>query len=205
MKLDENALVPLGGYESARSWLQMKLQEFARAINRRSIEYEVSASMPTAGAWKKGDFVRNAAPALSGSGVAIGWLRISDGSAHVLNTDWVECITLGGSSLTVQDAGSVQIGSTSATNYGLLVYKNGTEQAVLVRQDGSGVVQEWQTSGAQIARLEKTGDLVTRPAATPPTLTANGEMVFNLTSNTNLRISVRGSDGVTRTANLTLA
>lgn len=40
MKLDENALVPLGGYESARSWVQMKLQEFARAINRRSIEYE---------------------------------------------------------------------------------------------------------------------------------------------------------------------
>jgi hypothetical protein len=29
-------------------------------------------------------------------------------------------------------------------------------------------------------------------------------MVFNLTSNTNLRISVRGSDGVTRTTNLTL-
>lgn len=37
MKLDENALVPLGGYESARSWVQMKLQEFARAINRRSV------------------------------------------------------------------------------------------------------------------------------------------------------------------------
>jgi len=30
-------------------------------------------------------------------------------------------------------------------------------------------------------------------------------MVFNLTSNTNLRVSVRGSDGVTRTANITLA
>jgi hypothetical protein len=30
-------------------------------------------------------------------------------------------------------------------------------------------------------------------------------MVFNLTSNTNLRISVRGTDGTTRTANITLA
>lgn len=43
MKLDENALVPLGGYESARSWVQMKLQEFARAINRNApgLDYAV--------------------------------------------------------------------------------------------------------------------------------------------------------------------
>ena len=38
-----------------------------------------------------------------------------------------------------------------------------------------------------------------------PSLSTNNQMVFNLTSNTNLRISVRGSDGVTRTTNLTLA
>lgn len=37
MKLDENAQVPLGVYEAARSWLQMKLQEYAREINRRAL------------------------------------------------------------------------------------------------------------------------------------------------------------------------
>ena len=41
--------------------------------------------------------------------------------------------------------------------------------------------------------------------STAPTLATNNQMVFNLTSNTNLRISVRGTDGTTRTANITLA
>lgn len=41
--------------------------------------------------------------------------------------------------------------------------------------------------------------------ATPPVLSINRQMVFNLTSDTNLRISVRGTDGITRTANITLA
>lgn len=37
-----------------------------------------------------------------------------------------------------------------------------------------------------------------------PTLTDNNTLALNLTSNTNLRISARGSDGVTRVANITL-
>jgi hypothetical protein len=61
------------------------------------------------------------------------------------------------------------------------------------------------TSGSTKVTLDSSGNLIQSSPATAPTLTTNGTMVFNLTSNTNLRVSVRGSDGVTRTANLTLA
>jgi hypothetical protein len=55
------------------------------------------------------------------------------------------------------------------------------------------------------ARIDSSGNLIQSAPTTPPSLATNGQMVFNLTSNTNLRVSVRGSDGVTRTANITLA
>lgn len=61
------------------------------------------------------------------------------------------------------------------------------------------------TNNSEKMRLDSSGNLITKPPATPPTLANNGDMTMNLTSNTNLRISVRGSDGVTRVANITLA
>ena len=66
------------------------------------------------------------------------------------------------------------------------------------------------TAGAAITftqamTLDSSGNLIQRPPTTPPTLTTNGELVITPTSNTNVRISYRGSDGVTRVANLTLA
>ena len=53
--------------------------------------------------------------------------------------------------------------------------------------------------------LDASGNLIWSPASTPPTLATNGQLTVNATSNTNLRFSYRGSDGVTRVANLTLA
>lgn len=66
------------------------------------------------------------------------------------------------------------------------------------------------TAGAAITftqamTLDSSGNLIQRPPTTPPTLTTNGELVITPTSNTNVRISYRGSDGVTRVANLTLS
>jgi hypothetical protein len=61
------------------------------------------------------------------------------------------------------------------------------------------------TNASERARIDSSGNLIQSAPTTPPSLAANGQMVFNLTSNTNLRVSVRGSDGVTRTANITLA
>jgi hypothetical protein len=54
-------------------------------------------------------------------------------------------------------------------------------------------------------RISGAGDLIPTLNTSAPTLSTNLQMVFTLTSNTNLRISVRGSDGVTRVANITLA
>lgn len=53
--------------------------------------------------------------------------------------------------------------------------------------------------------IDNSGNLILQPSATPATLTTNGQLTVNATSNTNLRFSYRGSDGVTRVANLTLA
>jgi hypothetical protein len=62
----------------------------------------------------------------------------------------------------------------------------------------------FRTNETERARIDSSGNLIQSAPTTPPSLATNGQMVFNLTSNTNLRVSVRGSDGVTRVANLTL-
>jgi hypothetical protein len=53
--------------------------------------------------------------------------------------------------------------------------------------------------------LDASGNLILQSSATPATLTVNGQLTVNATSNTNLRFSYRGSDGTTRVANITLA
>lgn len=60
-------------------------------------------------------------------------------------------------------------------------------------------------TGTVCTTLDSSGNLIQRVNTSAPTLSTNGTMTFSLTSNTNLRISVRGSDGTTRVANLTLA
>lgn len=67
------------------------------------------------------------------------------------------------------------------------------------------------TSGATATLLEamqidNAGNfLLINPPSTPPALGANGDLAINPTSNTNLRFSYRGSDGVTRVGNIALA
>jgi len=75
-----------------------------------------------------------------------------------------------------------------------------------IHTSGSGRFTFQNNSGTQtMLTIDDNGNNILRMPATPPTLGVNLEGTFNLTSNTNLRISVRGSDGVTRTANITLA
>jgi len=77
--------------------------------------------------------------------------------------------------------------------------------------DGFYIVNELNTplyiytNGILRVTYDSSGNQINRPQTTPPTLTSNGEFTFNMTSNTNLRFSYRGSDGVTRVANITLA
>ena len=75
-------------------------------------------------------------------------------------------------------------------------------QGLVILADGLAVATR---GGVNKLIANSAGDIISSVTGTAPSLTDNGYMVFNLTSNTNLRVSVRGSDGVTRTANLTLA
>ena len=62
-----------------------------------------------------------------------------------------------------------------------------------------------QAKTAYKMQLDRLGNFYLKPPTAVPALTVNGDMVFNLTTNTNLRISVHGLDGVTRVANIALA
>jgi hypothetical protein len=64
---------------------------------------------------------------------------------------------------------------------------------------------EWRVVGSKTLAITTARDVVTHVNTSVPSLTVNQDMVFTLTSNTNLRISVRGTDGTTRVANITLA
>jgi hypothetical protein len=61
------------------------------------------------------------------------------------------------------------------------------------------------TAVTNVGRFDSNGNLILQSSATPATLTTNGQLTVNATSNTNLRFSYRGSDGTTRVANITLA
>jgi hypothetical protein len=63
----------------------------------------------------------------------------------------------------------------------------------------------FSTASTERLRLDALGNIIEGVTATPPTLGTNLQLVMNLTSNTNLRISARGTDGTTRVVNLTLA
>ena len=97
--------------------------------------------------------------------------------------------------------------------YGSAPSGAGTQGNLVIATDSTGSANSIQffTGGYAQAKtayrmqLDGTGNFYIKPPATPPTLANNGDVVFNLTSNTNLRISARGADGVTRVANITLA
>lgn len=60
-------------------------------------------------------------------------------------------------------------------------------------------------SFTQAMTLDASGNLIQTVNSTAPTLTVNKTLAFELTSDTQLKIKVRGSDGVTRSATLALA
>ncbi len=74
-------------------------------------------------------------------------------------------------------------GLTAASNY-------------VVLSDGAGV---WK------AYWDNNQNFVTKVSGTAPTLPSNSTMTFELTSNTQLKIFVKGTDGVTRSTTLTLS
>jgi hypothetical protein len=60
------------------------------------------------------------------------------------------------------------------------------------------------TSGSERARIDSSGNLIQTVNTTAATLATNGTLTFSIVDNSTLRISVRGSDGTTRTATVAL-
>ena len=118
-------------------------------------------------------------------------------------------------------AASVRVAPSTTTNNALLRLTNGGGNA-FVGLDGStgglggapyslNIFRSgaypiiFTTNDLERARFDPAGNFISRPTAAGPTLANNGEMSFQLVSNTSLKILVRGSDGTTRSATLTLA
>lgn len=47
-----------------------------------------ASAMPTTGTFKAGDIVMNSAPSVTTGRLLMGWMRLTSGTGHVLNTDW---------------------------------------------------------------------------------------------------------------------
>jgi hypothetical protein len=150
--------------------------------------------------WSEVGGVAGTAMTLDGNGLGLG---------GVANTyvNYKTLAVVGGSAGGVIDlnpsggvtAGGCQIGGTATTTTVSAVGPNAGAAASLVFQTG--------TFGALVTRvtIDGLGNTISNVNSAIPSLGTNSQMVFNLTSNTNLRISVRGTDGTTRVTNLTLA
>jgi hypothetical protein len=121
-------------------------------------------------------------------------------------------------------SGNLGIGTSSPAS---ILHLNSSANAFATIQGGSGVAGidfltgagtnriisglsgtaniGFYTASTERMRLDEFGNLITTVNSTAPTLSANSTMSFELTSNTSLKIVVRGTDGVTRSVSLTLA
>ena len=98
MRLEPQPVIPRDPEAMHRrlSELLRKLHDTVNALSeyRASARYTAQAAPPSQGVFAAGDYVPNSAPAKLGTPgsryVIKGWTRITSGSAHVLNTDWVQ-------------------------------------------------------------------------------------------------------------------
>jgi hypothetical protein len=79
----------------------------------------------------------------------------------------------------------------------------GTASSMALETGGATPMSFW-TNDAERARITSGGDLIQTVNTTAATLTTNQTLTFSIVDNSTLRISVRGSDGTTRTATVAL-
>lgn len=151
---------------------------------------------------------------LGTGGTARGYLAAASTNIELGAVGYFNIVTNGSERLRIDTSGNVGIGGTPAAkldvatgNIKLTDSYSIVWGAVSTYFSGSSATNliTFTTNSAECLRLDSSGNAISKVPATPPTLAANSQMVFNLTSNTNLRVSVRGTDGVTRVANITLA
>lgn len=139
---------------------------------------------------------------------------VGDGSAYVRgnsSSDYVSFGTVGVERMRLDSSGNFAIGAASPSGR-LDAAIMGTARLIV----GSGGNSEnyydantqfWRNGAgsSEFMRLDSSGNIIHRVNGAAPTLSANSTMSFELTSNTSLKIVVRGTDGTTRSVSLTLA
>jgi hypothetical protein len=120
-----------------------------------------------------------------------------------------------------QTSSALQSGGTGITLYGAsaseLKFLNSTtgqaatDGTALVTSGSDFVINNREagaitfgTSNIERARIDSSGNLIQTVNTTAATLATNGTLTFSIVDNSTLRISVRGSDGTTRTATVAL-
>ena len=101
----------------------------------------------------------------------------------------------------------MQDGSDISNNsYGLFGI-NSTAVAIFSGKTGTGSYKplEFWTGGAKAAFFDTSRNFIQFTNTTAATLTAEGHMTISRVNNTTLKLSLRGTDGVTRSVNLTLS
>lgn len=77
------------GIENLNYYIHEDSNPFSATYGRQlSQNIYASNTMPSTGTYLPGHFVYNTNPVVAASKVVIGWMRLTLGSAHVLNTDW---------------------------------------------------------------------------------------------------------------------
>ena len=104
-------------------------------------------------------------------------------------------------------APAIRLDNTSSGRSVIIDYDNSQNLNIWNGDSGAGATIFLRGAGAgtESARIDSSGNQINTPSNTPPALTANGQMNLTPTSNTNVRISYRGSDGTTRVADIALA
>ena len=103
--------------------------------------------------------------------------------------------------------GTSNIGSASfevATTYGRSFERATAGTLTISASNAAGAVQV-RVAGSAAADWDANRNFIQKLNDTAPSLTVNASMTFELTSATQLKIFVRGGDGVTRSTSLTLA
>ena len=95
----------------------------------------------------------------------------------------------------------VRIGDTSGRD---LVLRGGTASTELQIGSSDSRALTFITNDTERARIDSSGNLIQKVNTTAATLATNGTLTFSIVDNSTLRISVRGSDGTTRTATVAL-
>jgi hypothetical protein len=106
-------------------------------------------------------------------------------------------------------SGSTGVVQRTGASIGMLKQKSWNEAeggagttASLVFKTNSGTIAT--PALTERARIDSSGNLIQTVNTTAATLATNGTLTFSIVDNSTLRISVRGSDGTTRTATVAL-